>query len=239
MSNLQNTFLRGWIDITPMAIGAAPFGLIVGATASQAGLEPWEIIFMSAAVFAGAAQFIALDMWQSTMLSVFGALSIIGSTLLVNLRHILMGAACAPYLNQVPLLPRLLFIYVMADENWALAMKQAHSHGYTTAGYLMGMSIPFYVNWIFWSYMGSQIGNIIEDPRDYGLDFVFTAVFTGIVVGFWRADRQTLVVVASVVVSISVYHLVDGAWYIFAGGVAGVVAAWLRSRIQNRRENKT
>jgi 4-azaleucine resistance transporter AzlC len=223
-------FLSGFLDIAPMAVGAAPFAIIVGAMAVQAGFEPWEIVFMGAAVFAGAAQFIALDMWESTVLPVSLALAIVGTTLMVNLRHILMGAAAAPYIRDVTPWVRFPFLYVMADENWAMALKRGRVDGHIGAAYLAGISFPFYINWLIWSYIGTQVGDIIEDPAVYGFDFVFTAVFLSLIFGFWKADRHLLPIISSALVALLTRELLPGTWYIFAGSIAGVLTAIVTHR---------
>lgn len=80
----------GAVAVFPVVVAAVPFALLVGALGVQDGLIALEVTLMSALVFAGASQFIAVDMWPAPILSV--ALTV----LVVNLRHILMGAAVAP-----------------------------------------------------------------------------------------------------------------------------------------------
>ena len=53
---------NGIPDITPVALYAVVLGVAFGAAAKQAGLTGLEAGFMSATVFSGAAQFVALDM---------------------------------------------------------------------------------------------------------------------------------------------------------------------------------
>ena len=54
--------LRGGRDSLPMCVGVFPVGLSFGLLAVQGGLSIWEAFFMSAIVFAGSAQFMALGM---------------------------------------------------------------------------------------------------------------------------------------------------------------------------------
>lgn len=222
-------FMAGFLDISPLMVGAAPFAIIIGAMAVQAGLEPWEIVFMGAAVFAGAAQFIALDMWTTALLPISAALAIVGTTLMVNLRHILMGAAAAPHIRNVPGFARYSFLYVMADENWAMALKRARRDGNIGSAYLTGLSFPFYVNWIIWSYIGTQIGDVISEPAVYGFDFVFTAVFVSLIVGFWQVDRQLSPIISSALFALVAREVLPGSWYILVGSIAGVIIAIITS----------
>ena len=55
-------FADGARDSLPMLVGAAPFGVIFGTLAIAAGLPPWAAQAMSLLVFAGSAQFIAVNL---------------------------------------------------------------------------------------------------------------------------------------------------------------------------------
>ncbi len=214
-------FGAGVVDILPMLVGMVPFGLLVGAMGTQAGLDVWEVVLMSSAVFAGASQFIALDMWTSPL----PALALIGTTFLVNLRHVLMGAAAAPHIKSLPVWVRYPFLYAMADENWAMAIRKISMDKKIAAGYLMGLTIPFYLNWQIWSYAGTQLGGLIADPRMFGFDFVFTAVFICLILGFWKHDRRLTPILASAVAALVAANILPGTWYIFIGSIVGVSVA--------------
>ena len=220
-NSAQAGFTAALIDIFPMLIGMVPFGLIVGTMGKQAGLETWELMLMSSAVFAGASQFIALDMWQTPL----PVIAIIGTTLMVNLRHVLMGAAAAPHIRNLPPLTRYVFLCAMADENWAMAMRRAMRDRTLAASYVIGLTVPFYLNWQLWSFLGTQLGDLIKDPKELGFDFVFTAVFITLVHGFWKTDRRLSPIIASACVALIAHELLPGTWYIFVGSIAGIAAA--------------
>ncbi len=57
------------------------------------------------------------------------------------------------------------------------------------------------------------------------MDFAFSALFICIIAGFWKGPRTGAVLAASAIVAVLVRFAVPGAWYIVAGGLAGVVAA--------------
>lgn len=83
-------FGTGVRDSLPVIVGIVPFGLACGIMGVTVGLTPLETVLMSALVFAGAAQFVAI-----TMLGIgpAGWGMIVLTTLLINLRHLLMGFA--------------------------------------------------------------------------------------------------------------------------------------------------
>ncbi len=53
----------GLNDIWPAALAAVPIGLLFGALAAGKGLSPFEVFLMSVLVFAGGAQFAAVELW--------------------------------------------------------------------------------------------------------------------------------------------------------------------------------
>ena len=68
-------FFAGARACLPVAISIAAYGLVWGVLARGAGLSVLEVIMMSLLVFAGSAQFVALDLWTATPASLpIGAL---------------------------------------------------------------------------------------------------------------------------------------------------------------------
>ncbi len=91
-------WLHGVRDTVPMLVGAAPFGLIFGTLAAGSGLSGAGAMAMSAFVFAGSAQFIALTLLASGA----GLLVIVFTTFVVNLRHLLYAATLLPHVARLP-----------------------------------------------------------------------------------------------------------------------------------------
>ncbi len=218
----SHDFMRGFIDMLPMTIAAAPFGLMVGTLAAQKGLDGWDVLLMSSLVYAGASQFMALDMWASPV----PILAIIGATALINLRHLMMGAALGPHICHLPRWAKWSFVCVMSDETWATGLTTAASRKLTSA-YVMGVILPFYLAWLLSSVLGVSLGNVMTDPTTYGLDFVFTAVLIAMTMGFWKRNRHTMALIVAATVALAVHHFIGGVWHIFAGGLAGTLTAAL------------
>ena len=94
-SETQQEFKRGAKDCIPIMIGIVPFGLILGAQAGQKGMSVLETTLMMGLNFAGGSEFAAVSLWQSPL----PVLLIIGTTFLINSRHILMGVAFIPFVR--------------------------------------------------------------------------------------------------------------------------------------------
>lgn len=83
----EKVILRGASAIMPLCIGDFPFSFIVGALSVSAGMSVWQSTAWSAIVIAGSAQMLALNMLKTG--ATLGV--IIFTTLIINLRHVLVS----------------------------------------------------------------------------------------------------------------------------------------------------
>jgi len=221
----REDFLLGVWQMLPLLIACIPFALILGALAAGKGISPAETTLMSALVFAGSAQLIAIGLWQHPI----PALVIVASTAMVNLRHLLMSAAIGPYMGRFGPRRSYVALYFLADEIWAVALRRA-AEGQLTPAFYFGQAIPFYLSWLMWTTVGNLIGGVIPDPRRYGFDFAFAAVFLVILFGLWRGRRSAAPILVSALTSLVCWKFLPGVWYIFVAGIAGTAAAAILAR---------
>lgn len=223
----KSEFFAGLKTIAPIIVAAVPIGLVFGAVAASKGLSPLEATLMSALVFAGGSQFVAMDIW--THPASWTALGF--AALLVNIRHVLMGASLGRKMGRFAPWQKYPGVLIMADENWAMSEARARRSPLTPAFYA-GLSLVFFLNWVACSLIGALLGAFLGDPAVIGLDFAFPAVFIVLVMSFWKGPATGMVLVASAVASVTVHHFVEGAWYIAAGAAAGLAAALINGRFR-------
>ncbi|MBK9081681.1 MAG: AzlC family ABC transporter permease [Rhizobiales bacterium] len=216
-------FRDGARDILPPLVAAIPIGLVYGAICAAKGMSVLEAALASALVFAGGAQFAATELWASPP----PVLALALSTLLINARHVLMGASLKRKARFGAATP--FVVFWMADENWALAERRAATRPVTLA-YWLGMAAPFYVNWIAWTVVGAGAGALLGDPARFGADFAFTALFIGLVAGFWKGRSTGVTVAAAGVTAALVYRTLGSPWHVLGGAFAGMVAAAATTR---------
>lgn len=218
----NDEFLLGAWQMLPLLIAVVPFALIMGALCAEKGMSPLETALMGALVFAGSSQFVAAGLWQHPI----PILAIVASTALINSRHLLMGAALAPSMGAFARPRSYLALFFMADENWAMAMRRAAA-GPLTAGYYFGLSVPFYLSWVLWTTIGNLVGGAVADPKRFGFDFAFAAVFLVILLSLNKARRNLLPIAVSAAAALVAWRPLPGSAYIFVGGLAGTVAGAL------------
>jgi predicted branched-subunit amino acid permease len=117
-STPSSEFFAGVKAELPILLGVAPFGMIYGALAMTAGLPALTAQAMSSIVFAGSAQFIAVQLIAN------GApgLVLLLTTFVVNIRHMLYSASVAPYLTGLRPGWKWLLAYLLTDEAYAVAI---------------------------------------------------------------------------------------------------------------------
>jgi 4-azaleucine resistance transporter AzlC len=213
-------FLLGAQTFLPLAISIAAYGVVWGVLAGQAGMSALEVVLMCALVFAGASQFVALDMWTPGSLPIA---SIVIAVAIVNLRLMLMSATIRPVLTPLNSWQRLAGVMLISDEQWALTMAEV-AKGRGTAAYYFGAATLCYLTWVLFPLVGRLIGSGIDNPETYGLDFAFTATFLALLLGLWKGKRDLIPWLVAAAVAIATARLVEGNWYIIAGGLAGSFA---------------
>jgi predicted branched-subunit amino acid permease len=139
-------------------------------------------------------------------------------------RHVMMGASLSRHMGAIPPGWRAPLMFLMADENWAFSERRALTRPLTMSYYL-GLGLPMLVTWTTSSIIGAIVGRNLGDPAAYGFDFAFSALFIGILAGFWKGPKTGAVLAVSAAVAAIAKLHIEGAWYIVLGGLAGVIVA--------------
>ena len=172
--------MAGARQMLPVVLSEAAYGLVFGVLARQAGLTWTETLLMSALVNAGGSQFAAITMWGGAA----STLSIVVTTFIVNLRHILMGMSLRRWVGRLLWRTSLLLALFITDESWALTMQE-FTRGRTDPAFLVGSGIIQFPFWLVASVVGNLAASAVPDPAVWGLDFAFTGVLISLLVGMW------------------------------------------------------
>ncbi len=222
----------GVLAMLPIALAAVPFSMVLGAEAVRHGLTPAEIVFMSATVFAGSAQFMAVGLWEHP--APWAGLAF--AVLLINLRHVLMAASLSSKIKHFKPWQRYLAAFLMADETWALNERRAQSQPLTPP-YYFGVGLCLYVLWLLGTALGTVVGGYIPRPEVFGLDFIFPTIFIGLVMGFAKNWLAAPVIIGSAIAALLAHHYIGGTSFVILGGMAGMVIAALLPPSTKGRQN--
>ena len=189
---------------------------------------------MSALVFAGSAQFVALSLIAGGA----GAAVVVLTTLVVNLRHLLYSATLQPGVARLPQRWRALLAFWLTDETFAVVHhRYARDAGGADAfrhWYVAGSGLAMYANWLGWTAAGVILGRSSPGLAHLGLEFAVVATFVGIVLPLLR-DRPTI---AASVSAAAVALLARGLPYklsLLLAALAGVTAGIVLEERSSRR----
>lgn len=218
--------------MAPLLLGAAPFGLIYGTLAVSSGLSAAAAMAMSLIVFAGSAQFVAVG-----LVAVGTPVSIIITTFIVNLRHMLYSATLQPYLKHLPQRWRIPLAFWLTDETFAVTVhrRQKEDNSPYKHWYQLGSSIAMYVNWQIWCLLGLVLGDRIPDAASWGLDVAMPIAFIGMTIPFVRNMPMVVCVFTAGACGL----LTVGLPYklgIITSALAGVLAGLLSEVVARRRQ---
>jgi 4-azaleucine resistance transporter AzlC len=190
--------------------------------ARRVGLNVAEAALMSATVLAGAAQLVAVELWDTPI----PVVAVVVTTAVINLRYVLMGAALRPWFEELSPLQAYASLFFISDENWALTVSDLRD-GSGRGAFLLGSGLAVWTFWIASTVAGAVAGSAIGDPARYGLDFVLTAVFLIIAAGLWSGRRSVAPWAVAAAVAVAGAAWLPGRWYILLGLVVGIVAVLL------------
>jgi predicted branched-subunit amino acid permease len=217
------------MDTLGLAVSSGGFGLVYGLAARTAGLSVIEVAAMSVLVFGGGSQFAALGYiaagapWISTVLL----------TAFINARHLLYGAALAPYVARKPLLMRMGMAHFLNDETFAISVAHFRRIGRADLlGYWIGALGGTGIPWITATVVGAAVAESIPDPTRFGLDVIFPAAMAGLAVGLISERRELAAAVSGAIIGIAVALAWEPAAGIVAGGIAGPLVGFLVPKAQ-------
>ncbi len=204
-------------DTLPLLIGLIPFGLAYGVSSTGAGLSLFETWLMSAIVFAGSSQFAAVQLLAA------GAAPglIVMSALLINLRHLLMGASLAPYLNGLHPRGRAGLAFFLTDEAYSLTMARFLRSG-PDYRYQAWASLSIYFGWMATSVSGWILGRSLPDPMSWGLDFAMPLTFLGILASQVTDRASAAAAVTGGLAAVVGFFWLPGQLYLVAAAAVGV-----------------
>ncbi|MGD2105004.1 MAG: AzlC family ABC transporter permease [Anaerolineae bacterium] len=206
----------GALEAAPIAAGYVPIGLTFGVLAQKAGLSGFNAIIMSLLVYAGSSQLVAAGLFAAGA----PASSIILTTFVVNLRHLLLSAALAPFLKRWRGPELAAFAYQLTDETFGLHATR-FSSGVPDKGEVFAINATAQAAWLVGTGIGVALGQIIGDIRPFGLDYVLPAMFLALIVLQIEDATQIAVALTAGALSLGVLFLGVAQWNVIIATIIG------------------
>ena len=197
ITTTKSAFWTGFRDGAPFVVIVAPFAGLFGVLATEAGLNIVETMIFSIAVFAGAAQFTALQLMQEEA----PTLIVLISALAVNLRVAMYSASLTPYIGRAPVWQRVIAAYFTVDQSYACSMVQFEKEPDMTVpqrmAYFAGVMTPIVPFWYVFSFLGALLG--AEIPPAWIPDFALPICFLALIGPMLRTGAHMMAALVAVV----------------------------------------
>jgi 4-azaleucine resistance transporter AzlC len=207
----------------PLFLGYVSVGFVFGVVAVGQGLPAVFAILSSVFVYAGASQFLLVNLVSSgtALLQIFIAV------FLLNLRHLFY------YKPVERIMPktgpaRWYSILALTDEAFALMSKPDMKPEDTYAALMM-----VHGYWIFGTALGALVGGGAIAKLE-GLDFSLIALFTVLLIDKLKWKKDVLVLGCTFLISFTLWeNLAERYFLITAIGLSLALAVWLEKRGEN------
>ena len=180
-------------DILPVALGVAPFGVTIGATAATTSVDHLAAWLGGPLIAAGAAHLSIV-----TLLDVgASALAVILAALIVNTRFAAYSAVLAARFTTQPRWFKLAGAYVLVDQTFALAASRPHHDDASFRRYLLTASALLLAFWTTAISVGMALGPIV--PETWELWFTLPLMMVALTASS-LIDRRALVAAATAII---------------------------------------
>ncbi|HET7629659.1 MAG TPA: AzlC family ABC transporter permease [Bacillales bacterium] len=212
-----------------IAIGYVPIALTFGLLAKSTGLSLVEAVAMSLFVFAGAAQFMALNLIAIGT----GAVEIVLATFVLNLRHLLLSATINEKSSDDPKRLKALYAFGITDETFSVAATSGRT---ITASYMAGLVTMAYSSWVVCSAAGYYAGAALPGALRESMGIALYAMFIGLLVPSMKKHRKVVVLAGTAALLSSFFTMfLSGGWAIVLATLVtsiGVELCWKGSERQ-------
>ena len=187
---MRAAFLKGLKTGIPIALGYFAVAFALGITAREAGLSALQAGAMSAGMLASAGEFAAVTLIAAGA----GVMEMITTTIVVNLRYFLMGAALSQKVGEKTALPhRFLLSYCITDEIFGVCMAQ---EGFLIPSFVYGTALIAMIGWTSGTVLGVLVGNILPAMLTNALSVALYGMFLAVIIPASKKNRFIAGVVA-------------------------------------------
>ena len=176
----------------PVFLGYLSVGIAFGLLVVKSGLSIWLALLMSVFLYAGAMQFVAIQILTNPISMVQVAFM----TLFVNIRHLFYGLSFIERFKPFGWMKHYM-IFAMTDETYSLMCGISEKQEVDSEKLLFTISALNHTYWVSGTLIGALIGNLITFDTA-GIEFAMTALFVVIFIEQWLGEKKHLPAITGV-----------------------------------------
>lgn len=216
----MSMFKQGVVTGIPITLGYIPVAITFGVLAFQSGLSLFELTLMSALVYAGASQFMGVNMIVANA----SMIEIVIATFVLNFRHFVMSLSFMHSIRDlVPLRGRFGVSLGLTDEAFAVAaMNQGKANNRQAVYFYIGIFLSGYIAWVLGSLAGGLLGEVIPEQLSQSMGIALYALFISLLVPSVKKEfRFGLIAIIAMLINLIAVQFMSSGWAIVVGTVLG------------------
>lgn len=184
---MKRKALRAAFPVTiPVLTGYLVLGISYGILLTSSGFPFWMPMVTSLTVFAGAMEFVLVDL----LLSGFDLVQAFLMTLMINARHLFYGISMLDRYRGAGL-KKLYMIFGLTDESFSVNCVAEPPENVDKGWFMFFVTLLDHGYWFLGASLGSVFGTLVQFNTE-GLDFVMTAMFVVIFLEQWQKEENHL-----------------------------------------------
>lgn len=212
-----------------ISLGYIPVGIAFGLLAKTTGFSLFHTMMFSIVLYAGAGQFMAVDLISSGVHPV----TVILSVILLNLRLMIMSASISLHTEKIRKSVTPLFSFWLTDEAFSILSFRKDE---ITEAFSLSLQGLAYSSWALATFLGFIAGDFMAAVLQKAFGVGLTCMFVGLLTPSVKGNRKGFVFCA---ISFLIYFMIDY-FKLFSAGwdiVIGIVVSSLIGYfvVKNRR----
>ena len=204
-----------------VALATSAYGVSFGALAVASGFDVWQTCVLSLLMFTGGSQFAFVGVIGAG--GIAAAPAAIASALLLGVRNVAYGMRMSPVIGRGAL-KRAAAAPFTIDESTAVSLAQTSPRARTLGFWITGLGI--YAGWNLTTLLGALLGDVLGDPKTYGLDAAAAAAFLALLWPRLRRRQAIAVGIAAATVATALTPVLIPGLPVLVAALVAVVVGW-------------
>ena len=159
--------------------------------------------------------------------------SIVFTTFVINLRHVLMSAAVAPWFAPFTRFQQFIIGWGLTDEVFAMHSMAMATGEKARLPLVYAANFTSHSGWVLGTFIGAVAGDFLPDPKLFGLDYALPAMFLALLVPQCKERLYTLAAVLSALLSVILAMYDTGRWNVI---IASVITSTIGALLVTHRD---
>ena len=210
-----------WREALGVVLATSAYGVSFGALAVASGLDVWQTCVLSLLMFTGGSQFAFIGVFTAGGLAALP--SAVASAALLGVRNVAYGMRMSPIVGGGSV-RKAAAAHFTIDESTAVAISQGDPRLRQVGFWVTGIGI--FVGWNITTLVGALVGDVLGDPRTWGLDAAAAAAFLALLWPRLRQRQAIVVGVAAAVVAAAFTPFLMPGLPVLVAAVVAIAVGW-------------